>query len=489
MFTLVFTTVFITILSGMIGLVLMQQRVMDRTVASEKSLNIAEAGIDYYRWHLAHSLNDYADGTGQEGCNPCGPYHHSYSDPWGTVIGSYDITITPPAEGSDVVTITALGQLDDFPNQTRTVTAQFRRPSLVKYMVVANDNMRFGSDTDVYGEIHSNGGVRFDGTAHNVVSSARTTYTDPDGAGLCTSNPENPNECPGVWTAQADPNAVFLAGTDYPTAPVDFNGITADLSNLKTLALGNATKINSYLWVGDGIYLEASGKPGYLLQFKVVGPTTLLDIYRVKQTYADCSWSSGGLAYSAAKNSISSVYSSAVATNVTMPSNGIIFVEDNFWVQGSIANARVTVVAASFPETPSTNKNIYINNDITYAGDYETTKATTTLGLIAQNDITIGLYSEDDLAIDAALLAQQGRIGRLYYPSVCSSTSYKRNSITIRGAMATYNRYGFSWVCGGSWCSGYHYRNLLFNDTLRSAPPPYYPVAGEYTFLNWKEVQ
>ena len=33
----------------------------------EQALQIAEAGIDYYRWHLAHANSDFQDGTGQSG--------------------------------------------------------------------------------------------------------------------------------------------------------------------------------------------------------------------------------------------------------------------------------------------------------------------------------------------------------------------------------------------------------------------------------------
>ena len=41
----------------------------------ERALQIAEAGIDYYRWHLAHSPTDFQDGTGVPG-----PYVHDFRD-------------------------------------------------------------------------------------------------------------------------------------------------------------------------------------------------------------------------------------------------------------------------------------------------------------------------------------------------------------------------------------------------------------------------
>jgi hypothetical protein len=110
------------------------------------------------------------------------------------------------------------------------------------------------------------------------------------------------------------------------------------------------------------------------------------------------------------------------------------------------------------------------------------------LGLITQQDINIGLYSEDTLRIDGALLAQKGRVGRYYYTSSCSSTYYKQDTITTFGMIATNQRYGFSWVCNEVWCSGYNIRDLQFDSNLTLSPPPLFPTTGEYTFLSWEEI-
>jgi len=50
----------------------------------EQAIQIAEAGIDYYRWHLAHAPTDYQDGTGVPG-----PYVHDFRDKNGNVIGQF----------------------------------------------------------------------------------------------------------------------------------------------------------------------------------------------------------------------------------------------------------------------------------------------------------------------------------------------------------------------------------------------------------------
>jgi hypothetical protein len=43
--------------------------------------------------------------------------------------------------------------------------------------------MRFGAGTEVFGKIHSNVGIRFDGVAHNVISSGVASFDDPDHGG------------------------------------------------------------------------------------------------------------------------------------------------------------------------------------------------------------------------------------------------------------------------------------------------------------------
>src|SRR3989338_4798505 len=70
------------------------------------AFSIAESGIEYYRWHLAHDQNDFTDGTGGPG-----PYLHSYYDRNGTLVGSFSLTITPPQTGSTIVTVESAGHV------------------------------------------------------------------------------------------------------------------------------------------------------------------------------------------------------------------------------------------------------------------------------------------------------------------------------------------------------------------------------------------
>jgi len=85
--------------------------------------------------------------------------------------------------------------------------------------------------------------------------------------------------------------------------------------------------------------------------------------------------------------------------NYPNPTNGLIFVEDNAWVDGQINGARMTLVAAKYPDT-GTRPDIIVNSDLKYT-NYD---GTDVVALIAQGDFTTGLVSQDTIRIDAAII-------------------------------------------------------------------------------------
>ena len=156
--------------------------------------------------------------------------------------------------------------------------------------------------------------------------------------------------------------------------------------------------------------------------------------------------------------------------------------EDNVWIDGQIDGSRLTIIAAVLPDDISTRKNITINEDLLYT-HYD---GSDVIGLIAQNNINVGLQSEDDLRIDAALIAQKGRVGRFFYSHDCSATYYKRQTLTLYGMIATYLRYGFAFTDG----TGYQIRNLNYDANLLYAPPPSFPLTSDqYVTLSWEEIK
>ena len=109
---------------------------------------------------------------------------------------------------------------------------------------------------------------------------------------------------------------------------------------------------------------------------------------------------------------------------VTLPAKGIIFADDDLWVDGQIASARMTIVATQSSADPVRRPgNIFINRDLTYTN----TDGQDAIGLIAQKDVLVGFFSEDNLRVDAALIAQNGHVGRPYYGSGFTSSTNNAN--------------------------------------------------------------
>ncbi len=440
------------------------RHVVDR----EQAFHIAEAGIDYYRWHLAHASTDYYDGNASS-TSP-GPYTRPFKDKDGNTIGSFSLTITPPPSGSTVVKIKSVGTFYGTDSISRTIQATLAIPSLAKYAVAANDVMRFGAGTEVFGPIHSNDGIRFDGVTHNLITSAKTFYQDPDAPG--------PNRF-GVYTqdSPADPNYpatvpsrpdVFMAGRQFPVPTIDFVGMTTDLSQIKSKAQS------------AGRYFAPSGSQGYRILLKT---NDTFDLYKVTaQTSAP-----GSCSNSANQDGwgIWSIKTQTFVGNYAFPTNGLIFVEDHVWVEGTVNTARLTIASARFPDVLTNRTNIIVNNDLLYTN----TNGTDSVALIAQNNVIVGLVSLNSLTIDAAIIAQNGFVGRYYYDTSCkiSGTNYyTRSDLTLYGMLATNKRYGFAYTDG----TGYSTRNITYDGNLLYAPPPSFPLtSSQYQIISWDEIQ
>lgn len=424
----------------------------------EQAIQIAEAGIDYYRWHLAHAPLDFMDGTATSG-----PYVHAFRDKDGNVIGEFTLSIIPPSLGSTLVVVTASGTTVG--GVERALRVQFAKPSIAKYAVVANSMMRFGAGTEVFGPVHSNQGLRFDGIAHNLVTSGVATYDDPDHSGVNeygVHTHDFPTD-PLPPTAVPSRTDVFEIGRTFPVPSIDFAGMTSDLSQLKSNAQSS------------GFYRPGSGSLGYHVVLKT---NDTFDLYRVtSMTNAP-----GGCTNTAGQSGWGtwSVQNQVLLGNYAFPSNGILFFEDHVFVNGQINSARLNIVAAVLPDNAATRKNIIINNDILYT-KYD---GTDTIGLIAQGNVLVGMVSENDLHIDAALIAQNGLVGRLYYESDCSPYD-DRTTLTLWGMIATNLRYGFAYTDN----TGYVTRNINYDGNLLYSPPPGFPLTGDqYVTILWEEV-
>ena len=425
---------------------------------------IAEAGIEYYRWHLAHGRTDYTDGTGGPG-----PYTHNYYDKNGDLIGQFILEIIPPPLSSTGVTIKSTGHIMSDATVEKVIKVRLEIPSFAKYAVLSNSNIRFATNTETFGEVLSNGGIRFDGVAHNLVSSAQEKYTDPShssssefGAHTHVSpvDPFPPTAVPG----RPD---VFIVGRNFPVPAADFTGIARSLADLKAIAQASGT------------YIGISGGKGYDMILNASGTYSLYKVNSLRRLKGktcrnlkkETEWGSW------------TIRKETFASTGTIPYNGVLFVEDNLWIQGTVNNARVTIAAGKFPDSLRTRKNIIVTTSTRYT-NYD---GKDVVALIAQNNVNIGFASEDSLRIDAVAVAENGRVGRYYYPnSAACATNSVKTKITTYGMVASNQPYGFSATDG----TGYGDIDLTYDANLLYAPPPYFLLlSDQYVQISWDEIK
>ncbi len=436
------------VVTSISGFGFMENRAAKQKHGSEMAFQIAEAGIEYYKWHLAHDEDDYQDGTGAPG-----PYVHDYFDKDGGKIGEYSLSITPPPAGSSIVTVESTGYTTAYPDTKRKLKARIGFPSLTDYAFLTNSDVWIGDNEAIHGKLHANGGIRFDGTTDSIISSAKETYTCKTFHGC------NNQIKPGIW-GDGEPENFW----QFPVPAFDFNGITVDLAEVKAGAQSS------------GVYLSSSGKKGWHLKFKADGT---FDAFKVTSLYPIPS-----PGYGKDVNGVKHYESYDIKTeifyqNYSLPANGLIFVEDLTWVDGTV-HGKATVGSGKFPVSPATYTSIAIPNNIIYTAK----DGTDVLGLMAQNHILIPRKSPDTLEIDAAMIAQNGSAQRFYYPGNIL------NNLTIYGSVVSNGVWTWSWVTqGGSITSGYKNTNTTYDANLTFGPPPSFPVGNGYQLISWEEVK
>lgn len=428
---------FSVIIVGVSSYAISENRASVRMHNREMAFQIAEAGINYYRWHLAHNKTDYKDGT-----NHAGPYEHVYSDKDGTAIGKFSLNITAPPPGSSVIIIESTGWLDSQSESKRTIKARIGFASLTDYAFLTDQDLWIGDDETVHGKLHANGGIRFDGTGDSLITSATTTYT-------CHAYHGCGNiQKPGIW-GDGGPQAYW----HFPVPAKDFDAVTLKLGDIRTGALV----------AGQGLYFEASGKEGWRLQFLANGT-----IKAYKVTATNC-YKGKDLNASQQQWFCVDIKTIGNATTYNMPANGDIYVEDTVWVDG-VVNGRATVGTAA-------GESVIINGNITYLAK----DGNHVLGLIGEQNVLVPHDSPDDLEVDAALLAQKGATKRYAY------AGNKKKTLTIYGSTISAGLWTWTHFTGGSFNSGYEFTNSTYDVNLTYGPPPGFPVGSEYNLISWEE--
>jgi type II secretory pathway pseudopilin PulG len=395
------------------------------------ALDVAEAGVNYYLWHLSHNATDYKDGGTTPASPPYGPYVHNYYDNDGNLLGTYEITITPPSSGSTVTTVRSVGRVPNMQG-TRTILAQVGQPSFANYVLLTATEVWFGTNETTNGPVHSNVGVHFDGVNNGPVYSSSATYKPSNSFGGDGSIHN------GVW-GTGGPTSQW----QFPVPSIDFAKVTTDLQNYASLA------------ASGGVALPNSSGQGYYLFLRSDGT---IDVYKVN-------------------NETSSGLNKTFLYNKAAPGNGMFYVPDSVWVEGTNWPGRMTIATARFPDNQSTNTSINIVGNITYAAK----DGSDALGFISQKDIHIADYAPSTLEIDGAFLAQKGHVW-------VDSNAPVKNTITVYGAIASYDYWTWTWVNNSNVVTaGYTTTVTNFDANLIYAPPPQYPTTGNYSILNWRE--
>ena len=467
----------VILISGFVSLAASFLQLSVRSQNQLQAFAIAEAGVDYYRWHLSYAPFDYTDGTGEPG-----PYVHSYYDNQGNKIGEFSLIITPPSGNGSRVTVESTGRVFADSSITKIIKVSLAPNTLMQYNLVQNADLQVGSTTTLYGPVMANGGIDFSGYAYDPVQSAQTTFTNYFESGNKTDwgvfTPASPQD-PYPPTPYPDRPDIFGGGRAIGVPAADFNGLSQVLANLQALAQAN------------GVYASSSGAYGFDLVFSTsTTATTTITRYQLYKVTSLAPPPNGCTNESNQPGWGSwSVGNETLIASGTVPANGAFFFNDNVWVRGQIANARVNVGSAVFPDSAATWTNITVNNSLRYANF----NGADSILLIAQNNINVGLMSDDTLVIDGGLIAEHGRVGRFYYKTPNSGGNSgkcapyaDRTSITTYGSIVSNAAYGFGYADG----TGYEDRQLFYDVNLYNNPPSILSAAFHgFNVISWEEVR
>ncbi|HOX30525.1 MAG TPA: hypothetical protein P5080_05030 [Candidatus Paceibacterota bacterium] len=463
-YVLIFGAVFLVLIGALFGLILMQLRHSAQKVSWNQSLNIAEAGVEYYRWCLNHGVEAGCSGT------------KDYLDNNGNSIGKFTIDSDSAEMCGQVIqrTITSVGWTNNYPSSKRTIRVLYAKDSIAKYSYILNSNVWIGDDHIINGPYHSNGGIRMDGSNQSLISSA--AVRNNAGEWICTSsfgcNPCPTGDgcytsggnciCPGVFTTTDNPTVSLFK---YPTPPFDFNAITIDLAMIKDKAQN-----------GGGLYFPKSvdlvpGSKGYHLKFLSNGRVEVWAVRALQQT-------NGYSEEEGWQQDRFTINNESLYGTYSIPADcSVIYLEDNLWVEGTV-KGKVVVASADLINI-NVDTSIVLPSNITYS----TYSGSDGLALIAEKNVLIGPQSPNNMELHTIIVAQKGRFGRNHYPNNF------RDSLTIYGSIISNGRVGTQWTSGSQIVSGYTNRYTYYDRNQVYNPPPFIAsTSSDFKIVRWQEI-
>ncbi len=477
-------------------------------INQQKALNIAESGINYYLWHMAHNGQDYRDGQSTP-ADPdpnlgYGPYKHNYVGSDGKKQGTFTLWVKPESKGSTVVTVRSIGQVGSDSQNRRVIEAKLGAASFASYGLVADTEFWFGRNETANGPVFSNQGVHMDGKNTDTVGSANARYR-PDSRYGGDGRMHNGVWCDSSVTSPVDCDSRDKSSWHYPMPSVDFNNVASSLCNIKKVAFredqstaGIADQSNACQQTPStrtAGYLPRLSRwwqatRGYLIELNPDGS------YNLSKVTGE---------YDRAGSYSSALSTRTIGSNIAIPASGVIYAEDNVWVRTNPDfHGRATIAAGRLGSN-------YYKADINIADDvrYSTKDGQDAIGLVAEGNVIIKPYappnsSSFNFEVDAATLAQNGSVT---WPEEYRSNPWlctrgwvnPSQTFTFYGSVAT--RQDWTWNYQSGWCgdakydpssgyyiSGIEHTNTQYDYNLLYAPPPSYPVTGHYQVLSWREV-
>ncbi len=458
-YVLIFSSVFFVILSSFVTFIITQSRLIEQRIQFEQAGQIAEAGLNYYKWFLAHYPNSTT--TSVTGV---------YSDPELGPIGEYQLALASTTYCGTIMSrqVVSTGFTYDNPGVTRIMQARYARPNVAEFSFIINSNVWAGDDRIINGPYHSNGGVRMDGTHNSSVTSGQATWSCSPSFGCTPTSTRN-----GVFTTTANASPALF---EFPSAPINFGAITVDLTDIETRAR-----------TGGGIFLPPSGGFGYHVIFN---STNTITVRRVTNTQSYWGYTSES-DWQTERHVMSAT---STPTTYTIPANcPVIAIQDKVWLEGTIP-AKVTI-AASHATSTASNPSIILQGNLNY-----TSPTTSGLLAIAEQDVLIGVNVPDNMVLNGIFIAKNGRYGRNHYCQSCTSGGNSRglpnnldpfvirNSETHNGTIVSNGRVGTQWTSGGVTTSGFRDRYTSYDRNLVESPPPFIPETSDvYEFSDWRD--
>lgn len=475
MLVIAFMGIFLLIMGTITSYAFQQSKYGRALYGREQALAIAEAGLEYYRWFLAHNPGNLTNGAGQPG-----PYTYTVNDPEGGVLGTASLSVVGNSQCGVLqsIDLTSKGTSNLNPGFPRTIAVRHMQPSVAQRSIFSQSSVWYGSGENLSGPALSNNGFRMDGASNSTVSSAVSTWSCDSSFGCSPTQTK-----PGVFGSGSN----FLLWS-YPVSSIDFAGMTTNLSTLKGYAQasgiylsGTANYVANVQQGSSYSSVAGTATKGYHL---VLNNDGSMDVYRVTSTNSVPGYRVDGSGW----NTDYDIIASQTYMNTFTPPSGcaLVYVQGTMWLEGT-ASGKYTIVAAD--PSAGFNPDVILYNNISYA----TNDGATGLAVISEYSVRVPINSPDTMSIRGIFVASNGYFGRDYYDSSVGSTyqSYvHRSQITVAGTIVSSQTPTLNWGSSPNppYDSGYNATQYNFDQVLAFQPPPFTPVAGtDYGFVLWRE--